>query len=192
VPANPVRRQLRAPNRPHPESLATVVSVLRRVDSAPLGTARLDPAVAMALREEATRYGMPLMVEPLVMQDNVKAGGGYMVDGDTQKIRSLVRQARELGADLIKADPCDNIEEYHQVIEVAGDTPLLVRGGGKVDDRTLLERTVAVLAQGASGIVYGRNIIQHDNPAGITAALMAVLHDNASVDQALAIVGSTS
>jgi DhnA family fructose-bisphosphate aldolase class Ia len=115
-----------------------------------------------------------------------------MVDGDTQKIRSLVRQARELGADLIKADPCDNIEEYHQVIEVAGDTPLLVRGGGKVDDRTLLERTVAVLAQGASGIVYGRNIIQHENPAGITAALMAVLHDNASVDQALAIVGSTS
>jgi class I fructose-bisphosphate aldolase len=144
----------------------------------------------MALREEATRYGMPLMVEPLVMQDNVKAGGGYMVDGDTQKIRSLVRQARELGADLIKADPCDNIEEYHQVIEVAGDTPLLVRGGGKVDDRTLLERTVAVLAQGASGIVYGRNIIQHENPGGITAALMAVLHDNASVDEALAIVGS--
>jgi class I fructose-bisphosphate aldolase len=143
----------------------------------------------MALRKEATRYGMPLMVEPLVMQDNVKAGGGYMVDGDTQKIRSLVRQARELGADLIKADPCDNIEEYHQVIEVAGDTPLLVRGGGKVDDRSLLERTIAVLAQGASGIVYGRNIIQHENPAGITAALMAVLHDNATVDQALAIVG---
>ena len=78
------------------------------------------------------------MVEPLVMQDNVKAGGGYMVDGDTGKIRALVRQARELGADLIKADPTDNIEEYHQVIEVAGDTPLLVRVGGKVDDRTLL------------------------------------------------------
>ncbi len=141
----------------------------------------------MELRKEATRYGMPLMVEPLVMQDNVKAGGGYMVDGDTGKIRALVRQARELGADLIKADPTDNIEEYHQVIEVAGDTPLLVRGGGKVDDRTLLERTVAVLAQGASGIVYGRNIIQHDNPAGITAALMAVLHDNASVDEALVL-----
>ena len=52
----------------------------------------------MELREEATRYGMPLMVEPLVMQDNVKAGGGYMVDGDTGKIRALVRQARELGA----------------------------------------------------------------------------------------------
>jgi len=142
----------------------------------------------MDLRREATRYGMPLMIEPLVMQDNAKAGGGYMVDGDTEKIRTLVRQARELGADLIKADPTDNIEDYHRVIEVAGDTPVLVRGGGRVDDRTLLERTEAVLAQGARGIVYGRNVIQHENPAGITSALMAVLHDNASVEQALALV----
>ncbi len=142
----------------------------------------------MALREKATRYGMPLMIEPLVMQDNATAGGGYMVDGDVDKIVTLVRQAKELGADLIKADPTDDVEQYHRVIEVAGDTPVLVRGGGRVDDRTLLTRTAAVLAQGARGIVYGRNVIQHPNPAGITAALMAVVHTNASVDEALEIV----
>ena len=142
----------------------------------------------MALRKEATRYAMPLMIEPLVMQDNAAAGGGYMVDGDTDKIVTLVRQAKELGADLIKADPTDNVADYSKVITVAGDVPVLVRGGGRVDDRTLLERTVAVLDQGARGIVYGRNIIQHPNPAGITAALMAVLHRGASVDDALAMV----
>ena len=142
----------------------------------------------MALRKEATRYGMPLMIEPLVMQDNAAAGGGYMVDGDTDKIVTLVRQAKELGADLIKADPTNNVADYSKVITVAGDVPVLVRGGGRVDDRTLLERTVAVLDQGARGIVYGRNIIQHPKPAGITAALMAVLHRGASVDDALAMV----
>ena len=142
----------------------------------------------MTLRKEATRYAMPLMIEPLVMQDNAAAGGGYMVDGDTDKIVTLVRQAKELGADLIKADPTDNVADYSKVISVAGDVPVLVRGGGRVDDRTLLERTVAVLDQGARGIVYGRNIIQHPNPAGITAALMAVLHRGASVDHALAMV----
>lgn len=146
----------------------------------------------MALREEATRYGMPLMIEPLVMQDNAKAGGGYMVDGDTDRIVTLVRQAKELGADLIKADPTDNISDYAKVIAVAGDVPVLVRGGGRVDDHTLLERTVAVLDQGASGIVYGRNVIQHPKPAGITAALMAVLHDGVSVDAALAIVDGSA
>jgi len=142
----------------------------------------------MALREDATKYGMPLMIEPLVMQDNAKAGGGYMVDGDTDKIVTLVRQAKELGADLIKADPTDNIADYARIIRVAGDVPVLVRGGGRVDDRTLLERTVAVLDQGARGIVYGRNVIQHPKPAGITAALMAILHDGASVDAALAVL----
>ncbi len=141
----------------------------------------------MALRREATRYGMPLMIEPLVMQDNTTAGG-YQVDGDIEKIVTLVRQAVELGADLIKADPSSDISEYARVVEVAGDIPVLVRGGGRVDDRTLLERTVAVLDAGVSGIVYGRNIIQHEHPAAITAALMAVLHDGADADAGLAIL----
>jgi class I fructose-bisphosphate aldolase len=145
-------------------------------------------ATIMSLRTECTRYGMPLMVEPLVMRDN-SAAGGYMVDGDTQKIVALVRQARELGADLIKADPTDQVDDYHQVVRAAGDVPVLVRGGGKVDDAELLRRTAAVLAQGARGIVYGRNIIQHRDPAGITRALMAMLHDDASPEKALTLVG---
>ncbi|MDL9978730.1 class I fructose-bisphosphate aldolase [Microbacterium sp. ASV49] len=139
----------------------------------------------MALRKEATRYGMPLMIEPLVMQDNSHAGG-YSVDGDIDKIVALVRQAVELGADLIKADPADDLSVYSRVIEVADGIPVLVRGGGRVDDRTLLERTARVLDAGASGIVYGRNIVQHPNPAGITAALMRILHEGASIDSALA------
>lgn len=142
----------------------------------------------LALRTEAERYGMPLMIEPLVMQTK-PGSGGYAVDGDTAKIVTLVRQARELGADLIKADPTDDIADYHRVVQAAVDTPVLVRGGGRVDDRTLLERTVAVLAQGARGIVYGRNVIQHPDPAGITAALMAVVHEDASVDDALGLIG---
>lgn len=142
----------------------------------------------LALRSDADRYGMPLMIEPLVMQTNSSAGG-YTVDGDTKKIVTLVRQARELGADLIKADPTDEIGDYHLVVQAAADTPVLVRGGGRVDDRTLLERTQAVLAQGARGIVYGRNVIQHQDPVGITAALMALVHDDSSVDEALALIG---
>lgn len=140
-----------------------------------------------ALREQASRLGMPLMIEPLVMQDNSVAGG-YQVDGDIDKIMTLVRQATELGADLIKADPCDDPREYHRVIRVAGSVPVLVRGGGRVDDKTLLERTAAVLDAGAAGIVYGRNVVQHRNPYGITAALMGVLHKGIGVDEALKLV----
>jgi DhnA family fructose-bisphosphate aldolase class Ia len=130
---------------------------------------------------------MPLMVEPLVFQTNAQAGG-YMVDGDEKKIIPLVRQAAELGANVIKADPTDDVSLYHRVIEAAGRVPVLVRGGGKVGDREILQRTHDLLAQGAAGIVYGRNIIQHARPAAITKALMGVVHDNLSVDQALTLV----
>ncbi|MGR3436683.1 MAG: class I fructose-bisphosphate aldolase [Shimia sp.] len=135
------------------------------------------------LKPQADAAGMPLMIEPLVMADNA-AAGGYMVDGDLAKVRTLVRQAVELGADVIKADPTDDVSDYHQVIAAASGTPVLVRGGGKVSDREILERTAALMGQGASGIVYGRNVIQHAAPAKITRALMAVVHDGASPTEA--------
>lgn len=141
----------------------------------------------LKLKPEADYYGMPMMVEPLVFQPNAIAGG-YMVDGDVTQITYLVRQAVELGADIIKADPTDDVSLYHQVVKVACGIPVLVRGGGKVSDREILERTAGLLQQGAAGIVYGRNVIQHDNPRGIVRALMAMVHDGASVDSALAMI----
>jgi DhnA family fructose-bisphosphate aldolase class Ia len=126
---------------------------------------------------------MPLMIEPLVFRPNA-AAGGYMVDGDPKKIIPLVRQAVELGADIIKADPTDDAGIYHRVIQIAGGVPVLVRGGGKAPDQEILERTEALIQQGAAGIVYGRNVIQHQNPAGMTRALMAIVHDGADAASA--------
>lgn len=127
----------------------------------------------MALRAACTPAGMPLMVEPLVFKPGA---GGYGVDGDVEKIVPLVRQAAELGADIIKADPTDHLDDYHRVIEAAGGRPVLPRGGGRVPDAEVLERTRRLMEQGAAGIVYGRNIIQHPDPAGMTRALMDVVH----------------
>ena len=140
------------------------------------------------LKRACEKSGVPLMVEPLVMQDNAKAGGGYMVDGDIAKILSLVRQAVELGADIIKADPCDEVQDYHKVIEIAQGIPVLVRGGGKVSDEEILARTSILMGQGAKGIVYGRNVIHHARPAGMTKALMAVVHDGLSGPSAFSLI----
>jgi class I fructose-bisphosphate aldolase len=141
----------------------------------------------LRLKPQADYYGMPMMIEPLVFQANSIAGG-YMVNGDETAITYLVRQAVELGADIVKADPTDDVSIYHKVIAAASGIPILVRGGGRVSDKEILERTQGLLAQGAAGIVYGRNVIQLPNPKGITQALMAMVHDNASVDEALNLV----
>lgn len=141
------------------------------------------------LKLEADHYQVPLMIEPLVFQPNT-AKGGYMVDGDIKKIIPLVRQAVELGADIIKADPCTDVSEYHRVVEVAGNIPVLVRGGGKTGDEDIIKRTIHLMQQGIAGIVYGRNIIQHRHPSGITKALMGIVHEGISNDDALHILNS--
>ena len=135
------------------------------------------------LRAACDPVAMPLMVEPLAM----KVGeSGYGVDGDPDKIVPLVRQAVELGADVIKADPTDDLDDYGRVIEVAAGKPVLVRGGGRATDEEILRRTEEVMRRGAAGIVYGRNVIQHERPAAMTRALMAIVHEGASAEQALA------
>jgi DhnA family fructose-bisphosphate aldolase class Ia len=140
---------------------------------------------AARLRAVCDRYGMPLMIEPLVLQAN-EAKGGYQVDGNKKLIVPLVRQARELGADVIKADPTDHAEDYHEVVQAAR-CPVLVRGGGKKPIETVFAEAHSYLQQGAHGLVYGRNIYQHPNPARIVAAFMAMIHNGASVSDAVAI-----
>jgi class I fructose-bisphosphate aldolase len=175
---DPVEQALRL------DAACVVVNLLLLPDQPELYAACIDNC--LKLKPQCDRYGMPLMIEPLVMQSNEKAGG-YMVDGDINKILPLVRQARELGADIIKADPCDDVKEYHKIIETAG-VPVLPRGGGRAPDREIFQRTVDLMKQGSSGIVYGRNVIQHPNPKGMTEAFMAIVHRGASVEDALKIV----
>ncbi|RWD28130.1 MAG: aldolase [Mesorhizobium sp.] len=134
------------------------------------------------VRAACHRYGMPLMIEPLVMLAN-DVRGGYQVDGDAEKIVTLVRLAAEMGADIIKADPTDRPEDFHRVVEAAR-VPVLVRGGGKDDLRTVLAKSSALLRQGAKGLVYGRNIYQHGNPKAVVNALMAMIHKDAGGEEA--------
>lgn len=137
------------------------------------------------VRADCDKYGMPLMIEPLVMQP-VTERGGYMVDGDADKIVTLTRLAREMGADIIKADPTTAAADFHRVVEAAR-CPVLVRGGGKEDLRIVFEKSAALMRQGAVGMVYGRNIYQHANPSAVVRGLMAIIHDNASGEDAYAL-----
>lgn len=134
------------------------------------------------VRATCANYGMPLMIEPLVMLPN-DVRGGYQVDGNADKIVTLTRLASEVGADIIKADPTEDPEDFHRVIEAAR-VPVLVRGGGKEDLKVVLLKSARLMAQGAQGMVYGRNIYQHDNPKAVVAALMAMIHNGASGEEA--------
>jgi class I fructose-bisphosphate aldolase len=135
-----------------------------------------------AARAACERAGMPLMVEPLVLDPGA---GGYVDVGDPDRTIGLVRQAAEMGADLIKAHTTDDLGDYHRVVTAAG-VPVLPRGGSRAGDAEVLERTQALIEQGAAGIVYGRNVIQHPDPAAMVRALRAIVHEGAAADAAAA------
>lgn len=127
------------------------------------------------IRPLCEQYGMPLMIEPLVMRTGP----------DKKLMVALVRQARELGADVIKADMTEQAEDYAEVIQAAR-CPVLVRGGGREDIETVFRKAHAFLAMGASGLVYGRNIYQHPDPGRIVRAFLGMIHEGWTADQALA------
>lgn len=134
------------------------------------------------LKAAAEPVGMPVFVEPFVYAVDPASGEWTVID-DAEANTVLMRQAVELGADVIKADPTDRPQDYGDVLTATG-VPVLVRGGGRIDESQLFRRTAAVLEQGASGLVYGRNVIQHPRPAGIVAALQALVHDRATAEDA--------
>lgn len=127
------------------------------------------------IRPLCEQYGMPLMIEPLVMRTAI----------EKKLMVALVRQARELGADVIKADPTEHAEDYAEVIQAAR-CPVLVRGGGREDVETVFRKAHAFLGMGAHGLVYGRNIYQHPDPARIVRAFLGMIHENWTAEQALA------
>lgn len=139
----------------------------------------------LRVKNDCDRYGMPLGIEPLSFKNT---SDGYVGDGDPKRVVTLARMAAELGADIIKTDATEPEEEFHKVIEAASGVPVAVRGGGRASDEEVLQHTERLVAQGVAGLIYGRNIIQHEKPAAMTKALQAVLHDGVSAKDALSII----
>jgi DhnA family fructose-bisphosphate aldolase class Ia len=47
------------------------------------------------------------------------------------------------------------------------------------------------MSAGAAGVAIGRNVWQHKRPAAIARSLAAIVHEDAQVDEALALMKET-
>jgi class I fructose-bisphosphate aldolase len=128
---------------------------------------------------EAHSWGMPVMAE---MQP-----GGFDAGPELSTAESIAISARvaaELGADWVKV-PYAN--EFSRVIKTCY-VPIVMLGGVKVNNQQMLLKSVHQAVElGVSGVAIGRNIFQADDPGAITAALAAILHGGASVDEAIGV-----
>jgi fructose-bisphosphate aldolase, class I len=135
------------------------------------GTMFADNARAIAgAAHEAHRVGLPLIVEATLW-------GSRMSDKkDPDLLAYCCRIAAELGADAIKTEYTGDPETMAAVIEGC-PVPVLTLGGAKGDsEEAVVEAARGAIEGGASGIIFGRNVWQAEDPAKMSASLRETVH----------------
>ncbi len=149
-----------------------------------------------SVREDCDRYGMPLVVWSYPRGKAVDAKGGkesfYAID-------YAARMAMEMGADVIKLNmpkvnpetdkdapaPYNEMEitqeeAIRQCVASAGRSLVILSGGSKVDDETLLGQAKMIMEAGGSGCIFGRNVWQREwsDASQIVGQIKEILQKN--------------
>ena len=127
------------------------------------------------LARECERIGMPLIVESLARGPQVTE------PRDPKWLMLHTRVAAELGADLIKAEYSGDPHSMRSVVE-ACPVPILVLGGGRTNsDSEVLQIVDGIVASGAAGVFFGRNIFQAENMGAFMRSMRKRLHVSTEV-----------
>jgi fructose-bisphosphate aldolase/2-amino-3,7-dideoxy-D-threo-hept-6-ulosonate synthase len=133
--------------------------------------------------QECEQYGMPLLA---MMYPR---GPKIPNEHESVAVAHAARIGAELGADIIKTNYTGNIVSFKQVVEGC-PVPVIIAGGPKTDTaQQLLQVVYDSVEAGGAGLSIGRNVFQHKNPTLMVKALVSIVHDGASVEQALKISG---
>jgi putative autoinducer-2 (AI-2) aldolase len=125
------------------------------------------------LVDECESYGIPVMA--------VTAVGKELEKRDARYLGLCCRIAAELGAKVVKTYWCENFDRVVNGCPV----PVVIAGGPKCEtDREVFEFVYDGMQKGAIGLNLGRNVWQHDHPVAMIKALRAIVHENATVEEA--------
>jgi len=133
--------------------------------------------------DDCDRYGMPLLA--MMYPRGPKIQNQHAVD----VVAHAARLGAELGADIIKTNYTGSIESFREVVRGC-HVPVIIAGGPKVETvREVLQMVHDSVKAGGAGLSIGRNVFQHENPTLMVKALSAIVHNKASVDESLKILG---
>jgi len=134
---------------------------------------------------KASEWGMPLLA--MIYPRGKKVEDEY----DVEYIKHAARLGAELGADVVKVSYTGSPDSFQKVVE-GSHVPVIIAGGPKMDsDKDILEMVKGAIEAGGSGTSIGRNVFQHKNPTRIVGALSMIVHENATVDEALEFLKKT-
>ena len=166
------------------EAITTSIQEAIRLNVAAVGMSifvgsdyEYDTLVSLGkLVDECENYGIPVMA--------VTAVGKEMEKRDARYLGLCCRIAAEFGAKVVKTYWC---KDFDKVVEGC-PVPVVMAGGPKCEtEREVFAFVHDGMQRGAIGVNLGRNIWQHQCPAAVMRALRAVIHEDASIDDAVGI-----
>lgn len=129
------------------------------------------------LIDQGEAHGIPVM--------SITAVGKELEKRDARYLALACRVSAELGARMVKTYYCEN---FAKVVDGC-PVPIVCAGGPKMDtDKAALELARNAIDAGAHGLDMGRNIWQSDHPVAMLKALRAIVHEKATVPEALDVL----
>ncbi len=130
-----------------------------------------------ALCQRASLQGLPVMVEVYPLKDKYSP----------EVVSKYTRIAAEMGASIVKTFYTGSPETFSNVTS-SSLVPVVILGGPKAEDTLGLFRMVSdSLKAGGSGIAFGRNIWQSDDPQRMIRNLKLIIHEGKSPEEVVGI-----
>ena len=131
--------------------------------------------------------GVPLLAEMIPTSELARhfgKAGATDAAQTTNAVAIVSRMGAEYGGDMIKTVYSGKRDAFVEVVQNT-TVPVVVAGGPKGGgDADFLEMVKTSVESGAAGLCIGRNVWQRPRMEGMIAAMCAIAHDDATVDEA--------
>ncbi len=132
--------------------------------------------------EKCLHWQMPLVAMMYTRGPKIKN------EYDLENTKHAARVGAELGADIVKCVYTGTVETFAEVVQGC-PVPVVIAGGPKMEsDEDIFKMVDGALKAGGAGLSIGRNAFQHKKPEKIVATLCKMVHEAATVEQAMDIM----
>jgi fructose-bisphosphate aldolase/2-amino-3,7-dideoxy-D-threo-hept-6-ulosonate synthase len=130
--------------------------------------------------ESSRQWGIPLLAMMYPRGKKIND------ENDPEVVNIAVRAGVELGADIVKTNYTGDIDSFRKIVRGVRHVPVIIAGGPKMDTiPELFQMVYDSIQAGGSGVAFGRNIFQSEDPTKIVNAISKIVHDNYSIEEIL-------
>jgi fructose-bisphosphate aldolase/2-amino-3,7-dideoxy-D-threo-hept-6-ulosonate synthase len=149
--------------------------------------AQLSQKIGM-VSDECDVWGVPQLTEVIpseILTHQFQDRADRKWPSDPEIVKYSARVAAELGADIVKGYYTGDPRTFKEVIEYCPVPYVVLSGPAGGDPQAFLRFVQEAIACGASGVSVGRNVWTYPDPTAMTRAICRLVHEEASVEQAL-------